>query len=62
FSLLYGFYGSRTNFLGAILSTIVGIVSALYCYLLFKQEEFVFVLLREFQFYEQQYYVVVALD
>ncbi|NDS71667.1 sodium:solute symporter [Francisella tularensis subsp. holarctica] len=42
FSLLYGFYGSRTNFLGAILSTIVGIVSALYCYLLFKQEEFVF--------------------
>ncbi|ACD30974.1 sodium-solute symporter family protein [Francisella tularensis subsp. mediasiatica FSC147] len=44
FSLLYGFYGSRTNFLGAILSTIVGIVSALYCYLLFKQEEFVFLL------------------
>ena len=37
FSLLYGFYGSKPNLLGAILST-------LYCYLIFNQEDFVFLL------------------
>lgn len=42
FSLLYGFYGSKPNLLGAILSTIVGVVSALCCYLIFNQEDFVF--------------------
>lgn len=42
FSLLYGFYGSRTNLLGAILSTVIGVISALCCYLIFNQDDFVF--------------------
>lgn len=44
FNLLYGFYGSKPNLLGAILSTIVGVVSALCCYLIFNQEDFGFLL------------------
>ncbi|WP_150465876.1 sodium:solute symporter family transporter [Francisella sp. SYW-2] len=42
FSLLYGFYGSKTNLLGAILSTVIGVISALCCYLIFNQDDFVF--------------------
>lgn len=41
FSLLYGFYGSKSNLVGAILSTVVGIISSLICYLLLDQETFV---------------------
>ena len=40
-----GFMGSKPNLLGAILSTIVGVVSALCCYLIFNQEDFVFLYL-----------------
>lgn len=39
FSLLYGFYGNKFNLSGAILSVVVGISSALYFYLFFKQNE-----------------------
>lgn len=42
FSLLYGFYGNKTNLLGAILSTIIGIISSLGCYFTFNQDDFVF--------------------
>ncbi|MEY8715462.1 sodium:solute symporter [Francisella philomiragia] len=42
FSLLYGFYGSKANLLGAILSTVIGVISALCCYLIFNQDDFVF--------------------
>ncbi|QIW09729.1 sodium:solute symporter [Francisella sp. LA112445] len=42
FSLIYGFYGKSKNFIGAILSTIVGIVVAVVLYLTFDQAVFVF--------------------
>lgn len=42
FSLIYGFYGKNKNLIGAILSTIVGIVIAVILYLTFDQSEFVF--------------------
>ena len=42
FSLLYGFYGKRKNLVGAILSTVVGIVVAVTLYMIFDQQTFVF--------------------
>jgi Na+/proline symporter len=42
FSLIYGFYGKSKNLIGAILSTIVGIVIAVVLYLIFDQANFVF--------------------
>ena len=42
FSLLYGFYGKRKNLLGAVLSTIAGIVVAITLYMTLDQQSFVF--------------------
>jgi Na+(H+)/acetate symporter ActP len=42
FSLLYGFYGKKNNLVGAVLSTIVGIVVAITLYMVFDQQTFVF--------------------
>ncbi|MED7789146.1 sodium:solute symporter [Francisella sp. 19X1-34] len=42
FSLIYGFYGKSKNLIGAVLSTIVGIVVAVILYLSFDQTMFVF--------------------
>ena len=42
FSLLYGFYGKRKNLIGAVLSTIVGIVVAVVLYISLDQQAFVF--------------------
>lgn len=42
FSLLYGFYGKKSNLIGAIMSTVIGIISSLICYMLFDQEAFIF--------------------
>ncbi|WP_150468011.1 sodium:solute symporter [Francisella sp. SYW-9] len=42
FSLIYGFYGKSKNLIGAVLSTIVGIVIAVVLYLIFDQANFVF--------------------
>lgn len=42
FSLIYGFYGKSKNLIGAVLSTIIGIVIAAGLYLFFDQATFVF--------------------
>ncbi|API86368.1 sodium:solute symporter family protein [Francisella uliginis] len=42
FSLIYGFYGKSKNFIGAVLSTIIGIVIAVMLYFTFDQATFIF--------------------